>query len=346
MDHELLVALMGDGYDKDMFGGNVYCGKKRPPPSGRAIGTPAQCFSKGVGVGLNLQRRKEEAPPTREDLEKMTLRKLGDMAREKRIPKYSTMKKAELIDAMLAIRGGMQSPQEDKLPDFVVARPAGIQRVIALPGAFGLPRPIAAPAAVAPAPVAPAAVGPAVAGQKRKAEFETEEKQRGKKGGNKHSPLARTMGHIAVGKIEVSKIDRAIKNARMLGMPERESELKRMRKDAKKDIESRERVGEHMLQEGYGKATKRKGRRACCCTPCGCSCCTGGNKDRRAKLMAPAEDARNTRIQNRQGIRETFNVLWDTTSLPEDLIWNVLSYQFPKREVEDVKIEMGRMPRD
>ena len=50
------------------------------------------------------------------------------------------------------LKGGMQSPQEDALPQFSSAKPQGLQRVLALPGAFGLPKPMAAPAAPAPEP--------------------------------------------------------------------------------------------------------------------------------------------------------------------------------------------------
>jgi hypothetical protein len=65
------------------------------------------------------------------------------------------------------------------------------------------------------------------------------------------------LGHIAIGKKEVKKMDRMMKNARKLGMPEKELELRHKQKSMKRDIETREREGEHMLQEGYGKAPKR-----------------------------------------------------------------------------------------
>jgi hypothetical protein len=102
MDHELLVALMGEGYDRKLFGGKVYCGEKQPK-AGDVRGTPLQCFKKGIGVGMNMPKKEPEL--TREDYEKMTLRKLGDLAREKRIPRYGVMKKADLIDALLGIQG-------------------------------------------------------------------------------------------------------------------------------------------------------------------------------------------------------------------------------------------------
>jgi hypothetical protein len=208
MNHDLLVALMGDGYDRTMFGGSVYCGKKRPPPKGRAVGTPAQCFSKGVGVGLNIQKQKKEAPPTREELEKMTLRKLGDLAREKRIPKYGIMKKAELIDALLVVRGGMESPQMDGPAQFGVAVPQGAMRPVGMKAVKGLPQvfqsgPLGAMIPQAAAPIAQHAQAAPKPSLKRKAEeapvAQPAAKKGGKRGAGTFDVIMRQLGNIARG---------------------------------------------------------------------------------------------------------------------------------------------------
>lgn len=52
-------------------------------------------------------------------------------------------------------KGGMQSPQEDGPAQFSAQRPEGIQRVMALPGAFGLPQPKPVPAMPIPMPMQP-----------------------------------------------------------------------------------------------------------------------------------------------------------------------------------------------
>lgn len=101
MNHELLVALMGKGYDRAMWGG-VYCGDKEK--AGVDKGSRFTCFKKGVGVGIQIAEKKAET----KDLATMTLRELGQEASRRKVPGYSRMKKEQLIEALREVRGGME----------------------------------------------------------------------------------------------------------------------------------------------------------------------------------------------------------------------------------------------
>lgn len=82
-----------------MKGGKLYCGSKPNVPAGyERKGTTGECFRKGVGVGLKLQRK--EPPITVETLNGMTIRQLGQLASKVPIRGYSKMKRAELIEAI------------------------------------------------------------------------------------------------------------------------------------------------------------------------------------------------------------------------------------------------------
>ena len=100
------LATEADEQEKEMnsykqLKGGVYCGNKRPPPGGQAVGSTLQCFKKGVGVGMTIERNKI---PTDEELHNMSLRKLGELARQLKIPRYSRMKKEDLIEEIIVAR--------------------------------------------------------------------------------------------------------------------------------------------------------------------------------------------------------------------------------------------------
>jgi hypothetical protein len=84
-------------------GGQIYCGNKRTPP-GKTKGTRHACFKKGVGVGMMLEQQKAPQAPPEKVLEEMTIRELGQVASRLKVPRYSRMKRAELIEAIQAIR--------------------------------------------------------------------------------------------------------------------------------------------------------------------------------------------------------------------------------------------------
>jgi hypothetical protein len=57
------------------------------------------CYKRGIGIGRRIEQlaqQRRDRPP----LNTLTLRRLGDIAREYRIIGYSNMKKQELITAL------------------------------------------------------------------------------------------------------------------------------------------------------------------------------------------------------------------------------------------------------
>ena len=71
-------------------------------------GTSGFCFKKGLKVGYRAGITKGQQAPAvqaRPDLEGMTLRSLGDLARVNKIRNYSQMRKQELLAKLLEIYG-------------------------------------------------------------------------------------------------------------------------------------------------------------------------------------------------------------------------------------------------
>ncbi len=87
---------------KERTGGKLYCGmKNKRLPQGDRFGTRLECFKKGVGVGMNMEK----------PLDKMSLRELGAVASKLKISNYGKMKKAELLEAIQAKRGGAKKKE-------------------------------------------------------------------------------------------------------------------------------------------------------------------------------------------------------------------------------------------
>jgi hypothetical protein len=69
----------------------LYCGKKQTAPAGTVKGTTGSCYKKGVGVGAaNFE--------THGPLAELTKDVLREYAAKLKVPRYSTMTKAELIN--------------------------------------------------------------------------------------------------------------------------------------------------------------------------------------------------------------------------------------------------------
>ncbi len=86
-------------------GGSIYCGAKAsvPRPHDRR-GTAAECFKKGIGVGLAASSNVSDAK-----LQTLTIRQLGQLAKERGVPRYSLMRREQLIEAIRGrrqVRGG------------------------------------------------------------------------------------------------------------------------------------------------------------------------------------------------------------------------------------------------
>lgn len=116
-------------------GGKLYCGNRVPPPAGYSKrGTSYECFRKGVGVGLALAPKAAAAPapaqarpPPLKDLERMTIRELGQEASQQGVRGYSRMKRAQLIEALRplrALRGG--GAEEDAFMAQLNQAPSGM----------------------------------------------------------------------------------------------------------------------------------------------------------------------------------------------------------------------------
>lgn len=86
---------------KNKLSGGMYCGNKRPPPAGETVGSTLQCFKKGIGIGMVIEKNKI---PSNDELNDMSLRKLGELARQLKISKYSRMKKDDLIEEIIKAR--------------------------------------------------------------------------------------------------------------------------------------------------------------------------------------------------------------------------------------------------
>lgn len=71
----------------------IYCGKNANAPAGAVKGTPGRCYTKGVGVGASLME-------VHVALDTLTKDVVRDYAAKLRVPRYSTMSKAQLIDAI------------------------------------------------------------------------------------------------------------------------------------------------------------------------------------------------------------------------------------------------------
>lgn len=81
--------------------GQIYCGNKKTQ-RGKTKGSTLACFKKGVGVGMMIEREKAPVPQA---LETMTIRELGQVASKLKVPRYSRMKRPELIEAIERLRG-------------------------------------------------------------------------------------------------------------------------------------------------------------------------------------------------------------------------------------------------
>lgn len=71
----------------------VYCGKKVVPPAGSVKGTSSACYKKGVAIGALLLENHQS-------LETLTKDIVREYAAKLKIPRYSTMTKPELIQAI------------------------------------------------------------------------------------------------------------------------------------------------------------------------------------------------------------------------------------------------------
>ena len=96
---QTLRGLFGNG-----TGGQMYCGDKKTP-RGKTKGSTLACFKKGIGVGMMIERSKAPQAPPEKALEEMTIRELGQVAAKLKVPRYSRMKRAELIEAIQQLRG-------------------------------------------------------------------------------------------------------------------------------------------------------------------------------------------------------------------------------------------------
>lgn len=89
-------------------GGKIYCGKKAAP-AGTTKGTLGQCFKKGVGVGMMLEKTKVP------DLNTLSIRDLGKYAQLVKLKNYGVMTRAQLLEELLPRRAAIEAALRAKV---------------------------------------------------------------------------------------------------------------------------------------------------------------------------------------------------------------------------------------
>jgi hypothetical protein len=83
----------------------MYCGSKTRPPRGKVFGTPNQCFLKGRKAGFIGGISKGLVKLTPDGLNGLRKDVVREIAYRFGVTRYSRMTKAELINAIIQVKG-------------------------------------------------------------------------------------------------------------------------------------------------------------------------------------------------------------------------------------------------